>query len=288
LKLGHSTSQNLGFAYTDSATSYGEETITETNLLEFRRRHPDTVKVHSFSKQKESHVTGADWEWHIIGSAWTLKLRVQAKRVTKSGAIIKLDKQAAKAPKPQIDLLIESASTNDLRPVYCFYCAEKHRGIWKAGATLDGYTALETGCLIADASVVRSYSPLPKYLSEIEVDTVPWHYLCADGLYRFSSTDYELRFKDLQTHYSMHEVQRSEDSVDLPARPAVSRMPTVNDLNTSEERDFDPRGVHETDPGAFARGIQEEELEERGISRLVLIDTRGKLDSMSRRFQTRK
>ena len=24
---------------------------------------------------------GADWDWHIVGHKWTLKMRVQAKRV---------------------------------------------------------------------------------------------------------------------------------------------------------------------------------------------------------------
>ena len=99
LELGHNTSQNLEFAHNDQATSYGEETITETNLLELRRRLPEQVKVRTFSKVKESHVTGADWEWHIIGSIWTLKLRVQAKRVRSSGAILKLD---GKLRMPQI------------------------------------------------------------------------------------------------------------------------------------------------------------------------------------------
>lgn len=287
LELGHSTSQNLGFAYADPATSYGEETITETNLIEIRRRHPHSVKVYTFSKQKESHVTGADWEWHIIGRALTLKLRVQAKRVTKNGAIRKLDSQAKKAPLPQIDLLIKNASTNHLKPVYCFYCAEQHRDYWTAEVTGDEYTAYETGCLIADALVVRAKSPLPKRFSEIEADTVPWHYLFAGGSYRFSVAPYELRFQEPPTYRLMQEIRRPEylSIADLPERATTTRMPTVVDLNTPDRRDFDREGVHETDLGAFEREIQTEEFEKRGISRLVLIDAR-ELDFMTRMFQT--
>lgn len=287
LELGHSTSQNLGFAYADPVTSYGEETITETNLLEIRRRHPAAVKVYSFSKPKESYITGADWEWHIIGKAWTLKLRVQAKRVTKYGAILKLDSQSVKAPLPQIDLLIKDASTYHLKPIYCFYCAEEHRKVWTAGVTAEGHTTYETGCLIADAHVVRAKSPLPGYLSDIESDTVPWHYFCAEGLYYFQTGPYEIRFREPPTHRLMQEIRRSQQ-ISVPSfqgNPTGRSMPTIGDLNSSEEREFDRRGVSETDPNALTREVKSDELERRRISRLVLIDAR-EPDLMARRFQT--
>ena len=41
LELADATSHNLEFSHGPGACiSYGEETITETNLLEIRRRHP--------------------------------------------------------------------------------------------------------------------------------------------------------------------------------------------------------------------------------------------------------
>ena len=81
MQLGHATSQNLEFSYRpDVPVSYGEETITESNLLELRRRHSDVVHPSTFSKRKESRV-GADWEWFIIGQRLTLAMLVQAKRV---------------------------------------------------------------------------------------------------------------------------------------------------------------------------------------------------------------
>lgn len=281
LELGHNTSQNLGFAYSDPATSYGEETITETNLLEIRRRHPHQVKIYSYSKREESHITGADWEWHIIGRVRTLKLRVQAKRITRKGKIIKLHHQATMAPKPQIELLIEDAKANKMKPVYCFYCAEQHRDFWSAAVALDGYAAYETGCLIADAHVVSAKSPL--HLSDIEAHTVPWHYLCAGGSYCFSIAPYEVRYVESATHRLMQRIIRPES--DSPVRQIAMRMPTVNDLNIPDLRDFDQEGVVETDPFEFDREIQVGELQERGIGRLVLIDVTG-LDLMARRFQT--
>ena len=63
LNLGNTTSHNLDFAYRkDVFVSYGEETITESNLLEIRRQHQKEVRVHTISKRDEALV-GADWEW---------------------------------------------------------------------------------------------------------------------------------------------------------------------------------------------------------------------------------
>lgn len=78
LELAHATSQNLGFAHQVGVhVSYGEETITETNLLELCRRHPSIIHLRTFSKKKES-LNGADWEWHIIGRTRKLKMRVRS------------------------------------------------------------------------------------------------------------------------------------------------------------------------------------------------------------------
>ena len=66
--------------------SYGEETITEYNLLEIVRRNPRNVYLKTFTKHAEAK-NGADWEWHIIGRKLTLKMRVQAKRVRQDNSL---------------------------------------------------------------------------------------------------------------------------------------------------------------------------------------------------------
>ena len=86
LELGDATSRNLEFSQHDGWVSYGEETITETNLLEIRRRHPGRVHIHTFPKPKEAR-NGADWEWHLVGRKWTLKMRVQAKRLQRDDVL---------------------------------------------------------------------------------------------------------------------------------------------------------------------------------------------------------
>ena len=60
--LGDATSLNLQFSYrTDVPVSNGEETITESNLLELTRRLSDVVHLRTFTKHQESKV-GSDWE----------------------------------------------------------------------------------------------------------------------------------------------------------------------------------------------------------------------------------
>ena len=57
LELGDATSRNLEFSLRkDVFVSYGEETITETNLLEIRRRHRRCIFLETFSKKKEAHI----------------------------------------------------------------------------------------------------------------------------------------------------------------------------------------------------------------------------------------
>ncbi len=81
LELGDATSRNLEFSHrNDVWVSYGEETITESNLLEITRYHPEHVFIRTFPKPLEA-ITGADWEWHLIGRKRTAKMRVQAKRI---------------------------------------------------------------------------------------------------------------------------------------------------------------------------------------------------------------
>ena len=173
LELGDATSRNLEFSHrTDVSVSYGEETITETNLLEIRRRHSDRIFVHTFPKTQEAK-TGADWEWHIIGRSRTARMRVQAKRL-QSNHVLKVKHKVVSSGKQQRQLLIDGANADGMKPLYCIYCSEPQRTLWTQGAASGSYQAFQSGCLLADASDI----PLTtKKLDEIEDKCIPWHYL---------------------------------------------------------------------------------------------------------------
>ena len=130
LELGDATSRNLEFSLRkDVFVSYGEETITETNLLEIRRRHRRCICLETFPKKKEAQY-GADWEWYIVGNQWTLKMRVQAKRVQRDDSL-KIKYKVKSSCKQQRELLLERADADKMKPLYCIYCTEPQRSFWK-------------------------------------------------------------------------------------------------------------------------------------------------------------
>ena len=173
LQLGDSTSRNLEFSHRpDVWVSYGEETITESNLLEIRRRHPEVVRVRTFPKPKEAK-NGADWEWHIVGRRRTFKMRVQAKRLQSNG-VLKVKHKVKSSGRQQRCLLIAGARAARMKPVYCIYSTNQQRRYWKQPKGRSGDRIFQTGCLLADAADV----PLStRKLDEVEQKCIPWHYL---------------------------------------------------------------------------------------------------------------
>ncbi|WP_079210627.1 DUF6615 family protein [Brucella pituitosa] len=172
LELETAVSQNLARSYS-SHISYGEETITESCLLEIWRRHSAIVKIQTFTKAQEAK-NGADWEWHLIGKTYTLKMRVQAKRLRKGAKRISglLDYKAKSASHLQVDLLIGRASSQNLMPVFCLYSPEKYRQTWVASSMPSPF---EAGCLMGDATKIKA--AFVNDLVALEKLTVPWHHL---------------------------------------------------------------------------------------------------------------
>ena len=207
IHLGDQTSRNLEFSYQhDVPISYGEETITESNLLNLVLNHADIVRLSTFTKQQEA-TTGADWEWHIVGRINTLKMRVQAKRVT-SDNFLRIRYSKKGSGKQQRDVLIDSAIANCLRPIYCIYSTENQRPYWSQ-RTSPYYQA---GCLLADA---RNIHITTRRLNSIETDCWPWHFL-------FGSPDL------------------------FRGHPLFGEIPTIVDLNEDTGRLQNTTGIKET------------------------------------------
>ena len=107
--------------------SFGEETATETLLLDLDLQFPGRVTIVPFSKAEEAK-NGSDWAWAFIGPDGRSNqgMLVQAKRLDNE------DKRYAelyyqrrpnrgKIPPSQLDALIESAKRWQLPPVVAFY-----------------------------------------------------------------------------------------------------------------------------------------------------------------------
>lgn len=277
LALGDETSRNLEFAHRDDVfVSYGEETITEHNLLEIRRWNPRITHIKTFHKQEEGR-NGADWEWHIIGRVHTLKMRVQAKRVQRNNTL-RIKHRVKSSGRQQRDLLIEAAELARMKPIYCIYSTEAQRAIWKQPMSTNGLGLFQSGCLVARANDVPETTTR---LSAIEDKCVPWHFLClpaevarerrSDAL-RFAPANRLPRFPDQP--YGRNDKTAGWDA------------PSINELNGERDERFDPTGVHETnerdleslDSGtgynSRARRREYSRLSEHGIHRWVVIDVR--------------
>lgn len=267
LELAHSTSQNLAFAHRDDVhVSYGEETITETNLLELRRRHPTRMRLTSFTRKKES-TNGADWEWHVIGRARRLIMRVQAKRVQKNG-VLKISHVVKSSGDEQIDLLIRDAKAHGCMPVYCLYASEAQRSHWKAPAPAGGLEAFEYGCLLADARRIKAR--MPRALGDVEKDCVPWHYLVDRRRFSRASAA-ELAVDD--TGFSFLRVLARADRVQGEAGAddpdSQSEFPTIDELNQARRPARKLEGVVELPSTAPRLPANEAGYRERRI-RMVL------------------
>lgn len=184
MHLGDMTSRNLDFSYRRNVpVSYGEETITESNLLELRRHHSDVVHLRTFSKHQESK-NGADWEWRIIGNVRSLVMRVQAKRVQRND-VLRIRHTVGQTDRQQHDLLVETAKADDMKPMYCIYCTERQRIHWRQ------IGGLQTGCLLVDA---ERLSENVSSLGLIESACWPWHFLFDADLVQLKGVDAKAGF----------------------------------------------------------------------------------------------
>lgn len=272
LELAHATSQNLGFAHCPKVhVSYGEETITETNLLELRRRHPSIITLNTFAKKKEALI-GADWEWRIIGRHRTFRMRVQAKRLQKNDKL-KIPHKIQSSGAEQIDLLIKDAKANRLMPVYCLYSTELQRSHWKKQNMGGDYEAFEAGCLLARAETVKA--KMPKTLADIETDCVPWHYLVEHQDYaQASMTDVFDNGSVLRFVISSADITVATSSGRSRDDASLQGFPTLDELNSADRPARDIEGIVEVDEPEFDRRGSEGEYLARGISRLIEIDIR--------------
>ena len=286
LEMGDATSRNLEFAHRpDVHVSYGEETITESNLLELRRRHPEKIIIETFSKRRESK-TGADWEWHLVGRRRTLKMRVQAKRIRSKGGL-SIKHQVASSGVEQRKLLIDSAKKDSMKPIYCIYCTERERQIWKQLATRSNYESYQTGCLLVNADDVPICT---RKLSELERKCIPWHYLFERSLYEYYKNELiEVNSDDTRNLSIYRAVSLSrffEGDERSPIAEPSWNAPTIHDLNEETGRDFDNEGVASTSEEDLRRLLlaaepekapilhDRERLIEHGISRMIVMDVR--------------
>ena len=105
-------------------TSFGEETITDSILLELAKQNYFNIRILQTPKPKET-IQGTDWEW-FVGSyryGW-MRYAIQAKKLNpNSHRYDNLNHKVGQPPNEdyQINLLRAFASANGAVPLYNFY-----------------------------------------------------------------------------------------------------------------------------------------------------------------------
>jgi hypothetical protein len=118
--------------FTERGFSVGEETITETTLLDLVKKMPNLMLSRKFDgvvkpfNKSEERENGADWEWYIIDGEEWIKFLVQAKKLKfeeqKKGIKMYYELKREYSDKTtQCQNLIYHAWKNDFIPIYCFY-----------------------------------------------------------------------------------------------------------------------------------------------------------------------
>ena len=295
LELGDAVSRNLSFAHAnDGKISYGEETITETNLLEILRWHASNgTQLTAISKGQEAKI-GADWEWVVVGRKFSFFMRVQAKR-TKKNNTLTIKHKVGKVPnvQEQIDILINNSPATtpggvSWRPVYCFYSKNSERKRWQSPGETAPNRNYEYGCLIADATEIKKKASI-KSIQDVEDVSVPWHIFFAPLSFKTSYFFAEWADATVGTiGFLMTEgvmavppkVSDDGEGGDEDKMPSKG-FPTVEQLNGETEIDKDMVGIRATNPEELERVRTRQRREGIDALRFLILDVR---DEPSRRL----
>lgn len=294
LELGDAVSRNLAFAHAnDGKISYGEETVTETNLLEILRWHSDRgTQLTTISKSQEAKI-GADWEWVVVGRKYSLFMRVQAKRTKKNDSLT-IKHRVGKAPniQEQIDILINNCPATKpgeitWKPVYCFYSKNAERNRWKSSGGIAPWRSYEYGCLIADATDIKKKTSIKK-IQDIEDVSLPWHIFFAPlnskTRYLFAEladgSDGTLGFlmSEGVMAVSPDVADDGKDSDD--DKSPTNGFPTIEQLNGEMGIDKDMVGIRETNPEELERVRTRDRRDGVDAPRFLILDVK---DEPSRR-----
>jgi len=173
----------------------GEETITDINLLELKKRHPMEIVVKGFSKPEEGKI-GADWEWWFTGTSgrW-FGMRVQAKIINfRTDSFPHLHYRRNKGSRYQSDLLIDRAllSNPPLVPVYCLYSNWPQSIFGQMSRWGISSLCWEfLGCFLVSAFAVIELrrQGSKRHILDLQPYMHPWHYLvcCTDANHPFEN-----------------------------------------------------------------------------------------------------
>lgn len=191
---------------------FGEESITDSVLLDLKIQNPNELKIFPFNKSQESK-TGADWEWCFYDKRKSLFLPilVQAKLLDdKDAAYSHIDRMVGSTGVRQIDRLLETSRMRRIPAIFVFYNhLSDARQLPRVCGSFDCDECW--GCSIALASAIDRLLPR-KDFEIIREYSMPWVCLTCRG--RASSSDLPSRTLDTLRHlYEMSKMKFMEKDV---------------------------------------------------------------------------
>jgi hypothetical protein len=165
---------------------FGEETVTETILLDLKLSYPGKIWIVPFNKRQEGKI-GADWEWCFASEdeRHFLPMLVQAKVLDdKEETYNHIARTIGNTGIRQIDRLLETGSLRGVPTTYAFYnhVTDEGRLPQSCGSLLPGYSQSEPwGISIACAERIRDLLPDQRFESIKQVSKPLHCLLCTRG-----------------------------------------------------------------------------------------------------------
>jgi hypothetical protein len=126
-------------------------------LYDISERLPG-VSYHAFTRHEEAKFTGADWEWWILFSVFSIRLRVQAKKLA-PGRDHYPELARTNRHGLQIEKFLNDSKQANAIPLYVFYSPSGSRPVSRANAHRDGVFVAD-GQLVYDTFVAGPRKPV--------------------------------------------------------------------------------------------------------------------------------
>lgn len=190
--------------------SLGEETITDTVLLELAMRHPTEGAMYKFNRTEEGK-TGADWIWCVTDGHLWFEMLVQAKKLDRTTMTYpRINRNIGNTSTRQIDQIINVANLSGITPMYCFYNffdVTRFCPPWHICCMYSNLFSNLFGCSMAHAPAIRMQQS--HNFSNISRISLPWHCIVCCFFQGGRSLPHRVRNACLE----LHERGGSEQSV---------------------------------------------------------------------------
>lgn len=186
--------------------SVKEESLTDWLLFDVSEKI-EGIAYRDFTRHEEARETGADWEWWFVFNKYSIKMRIQAKKIKENDdnypGIAHTNQYGL-----QIEKLLKDAKGSNSIPLYAFYTRLKENVMCKRAINDEGVYLAEANKIFKDFIENGKQHISPPDIMKL---TIPLScFLCCDLIYEGNN---EKGFQRFFSHYFYSIVtQNGEDS----------------------------------------------------------------------------